>query len=82
MEVTSMMWLIFLKPYLMGIKNWKTICFKLRFELPTEAEKKGFNPMSNSSLDSIELQALGWRGLFNAERGFAHTVEIIKQMEQ
>ena len=32
-------------------------------------------------LDSTELQALGWKGLFNAERGFAHTVEIIKQME-
>lgn len=54
----------------------------LRFELPTELEKKGFNPMSNSSLDSTELQELGWKGLFNAERGFAHTVEIIKQMQQ
>ena len=60
----------------------KSADVKLRFELPTEAEKKGFNPMSNSSLDSIELQELGWKGLFNAERGFAHTVEIIKQMEQ
>lgn len=54
----------------------------LRFELPTELEKKGFNPMSNSSLDSTELQALGWKGVFNAELGFAHTVEIIKQMQQ
>lgn len=54
----------------------------LRFELPTDAEKKGFNPMSNSSLDSTELQALGWKGMFDAERGFAHTVEIIKQMQK
>lgn len=59
----------------------KSADVNLRFELPTEAEKKGFNPMSNSSLDSTELQELGWKGLFNAERGFAHTVEIIKQME-
>jgi len=59
----------------------KSADVKLRFELPTEAEKKGFNPMSNSSLDSTELQELGWKGLFNAERGFAHTVEIIKQMQ-
>lgn len=50
----------------------------LRTELPTEAEKKGFNPMSNSSLDASELIALGWRGLFDAKRGFSHTVEIIK----
>ncbi len=53
---------------------------KLRTELPTNAELKGFNPMSNSSLDSSELIALGWEGRFNAERGFAHTVEIIKEL--
>lgn len=55
---------------------------KLRFELPTEDDKKGFNPMSNSSLDSTELQELGWKGMFDAERGFAHTVEIIKLLQQ
>lgn len=60
----------------------KSADVKLRFELPTEFEKKGFNPMSNSSLDSTELQEIGWKGLFNAERGFAHTVEIIKLMQQ
>ena len=53
---------------------------KLQMELPTEEEKKGFNPMSNSSLDSTELLALGWRGLFDAEQGFGHTVEILKEM--
>ncbi len=52
----------------------------LRMEMPTETEKKGFNPMSNSSLDSAELLALGWRGLFDAERGFSHTVEILKKI--
>ena len=53
---------------------------QLKMELPTEAEKKGFNPMSNSSLDSTELLALGWKGLFDAERGFSHTVEILKEI--
>ncbi len=52
---------------------------KLRLELPTDKEKQGFNPMSNSSLDSTELMALGWKGLFDAERGFAHTVEILRE---
>lgn len=58
----------------------KSAGVKLKVELPTDAEKKGFNPMSNSSLDSTELLALGWRGLFDAERGFSHTVEILNQL--
>lgn len=53
---------------------------ELKMELPTEAEKRGFNPMSNSSLDSTELLNLGWKGLFDAERGFSHTVEILKEI--
>ena len=52
---------------------------KLMIEIPGEAEKNSFNPMSNSSLDSTELLELGWRGLFDAERGFSHTVEILKE---
>lgn len=55
---------------------------RLKIELPTEAEKRGFNPMSNSSLDSSELLALGWKGLFDADRGFIHTVEILKELNQ
>lgn len=53
---------------------------QLKMELPSEEEKKGFNPMSNSSLDSTELLALGWRGLFDAETGFEHTVQIFKEI--
>ena len=53
---------------------------ELIVEKPTEAEQKGFNPMSNSSLDSEELMKLGWRGLFDAEQGFSHTVEILKRI--
>lgn len=55
---------------------------ELKMELPTEDEKKGFNPMSNSSLDSTELLELGWKGLFDAEKGFSHTVEILKKINQ
>ena len=58
----------------------KSAGVELRMELPTEAEKKGFNPMTNSSLDSTELLELGWKGLFDAERGFSHTVEILKDV--
>ena len=56
----------------------KSAGVQLKIELPTEEEKKGFNPMLNSSLDSINLQRLGWKGFFDAETGFSHTVQIIK----
>lgn len=52
----------------------------LRIELPSDKEKKGFNPMSNSSLDGTELMDLGWKGIFNAQRGFLHTVAILKEI--
>lgn len=48
-------------------------------ELPSEIEKKGFNPMSNSSLRSDSLLALGWHGVYDARRGFDHTVRILKE---
>ena len=53
---------------------------RLLMELPTEEEKRGFNPMSNSSLDSTSLQALGWRGIFDATTGFEHTVHLMKSV--
>ena len=52
---------------------------ELKIKLPTNYEKNGFNPMSNSSLDSTELLNLGWRGLFDLVRGLSHTVEILKE---
>lgn len=58
----------------------KSAGVELKMEIPTEAEKRGFNPMSNSSLDSSDLLELGWRGLFDAKRGFSHTVEIMKDV--
>lgn len=60
----------------------KSAGVQLKMELPTEEEKRGFNPMSNSSLDSAELLALGWKGLFvDAKTGFEHTVEILKEIK-
>ena len=54
----------------------------VRMELPTAAERQAFNPMLNSSLDSAPLMALGWQGLFGAERGLAHTVAILRERER
>ena len=53
---------------------------KLKLEVPDIKEKSGFNPMSNSSLDSSNLIELGWSGCFNAEIGFEHTTKILKEI--
>ncbi len=51
---------------------------KVIFDNPTDLEKKGFNPMRNSSLDAKELMNLGWKGRFNAETGIEHTIKILR----
>ena len=51
----------------------------LRFELPTNLEKKAFNPMMNSSLDSTKLSELGWKPCFSLQEGFEHSIQILKQ---
>ncbi len=53
----------------------------LKLELPSESEKKAFNPMPNSSLNSQKLEALGWKGLFDAKTGLSHTVQIIREAD-
>ena len=58
----------------------KSANVNLKVEIPTAIEKKSFNPMNNSSLDATELLELGWKGLFNAERGFSHTIKILKEL--
>ncbi len=63
----------------MGTILAETAGVDLIMECPTDEEKKAFNPMRNSSLDSDELCSLGWIGLFNARKGFEHTVMILRE---
>ena len=51
---------------------------RILFEAPAEAEKKAFNPMMNSSLDSAGLSRLGWRGIFDAPAGLSQTVAVLR----
>ena len=53
---------------------------KLIREEASADEKKSFNPMNDSSLNSDSLIGLGWKGLFDAETGFAHTLAILKEI--
>ncbi|WP_027623956.1 NAD-dependent epimerase/dehydratase family protein [Clostridium lundense] len=50
------------------------------FEKPSIIEKAGYNPMSNSSLNSNKLEKLGWNGIFDASIGLEHTVKILQQI--
>ncbi len=52
---------------------------KLLRETADEQEQRGFNPMTNSSLDSTKLEALGWKGNYTAQEGFSHTVDILRE---
>ena len=53
---------------------------ELLFDLPTQNEKKAFNPMDHSCLDAGKLYRLGWTPLFDAETGIKHTINVIKEM--
>lgn len=53
---------------------------KVIFDVPSEMEKRAFNPMDNSSLNSEKLESLGWKGLFNSVKGTEHTVKILKDI--
>ena len=53
---------------------------QLILDIPSAAERAAFNPMDNSSLNSEKLEALGWRGCFDAETGFAHTVAVLREL--
>ena len=45
------------------------------FENPSDIEKKSYNLMSNSGLDSQKLESLGWEAVFDLENGVKRTVK-------
>ena len=47
-------------------------------KMATEEEKKSYSPMSNSSLSSDRLEALGWKACFPLEKGVKQTVDVLK----
>ncbi len=53
---------------------------ELVMELPSDAEAAAFNPMDNSSLNSEKLEDLGWQGQFDAQKGFEHTIQVLKEV--
>lgn len=54
---------------------------KVVFESPTQVESQSYNLMDNSSISGDKLEKLGWHGLFSAEVGVAHMMQILKENE-
>ena len=50
---------------------------KVVFEIPSEEEKKSFNPMKNSVLDATKLESLGWKAYFGLEEGIERTLKFL-----
>ncbi len=51
---------------------------QVKYINPTDIETKGYNLMSNSSLNSCLLEQLGWTGYFDLQTGVTHTFQILK----
>ena len=54
----------------------------LKFQLPADEEKKAFNPMNNSSLNSSKLETLGWKACFSKEEGFEHSIKVLREIQE
>ena len=52
---------------------------KVVFENPSDIEKKGYNMMDNSSLDSSPLVSMGWHAQFDLKTGVSHTLKILSE---
>ncbi len=50
------------------------------FDVPSDAERKSFNAMPCSALNSEKLEALGWKAVFDMKTGAEHTVRFLKEI--
>ena len=54
---------------------------KVIFENPTDEEKKSYNMMDNSSLNSEKLESLGWAAQYSLSKGVQHMLSILMEQE-
>lgn len=48
------------------------------FDLPDEEESKGFSTASQAILDSVKIESIGWKPLFDLNEALKNTVELIR----
>ena len=49
------------------------------YDIPDEVEKKGYNPVTQSVLNSNKLEALGWKPQYNIFQGVRNTIKILEE---
>lgn len=70
-----------------SIREFAEICAdeggcQVRFMAPDDVERKEQSPISSQVLVNDKLIALGWKGLFSAQKGIGRSIEILKEIEQ
>lgn len=55
-----------------------TVGTKVVFDIPSNTEKQGYNVVEKSILDATKLETLGWKPLYNMEKGIKSTIKILK----
>ena len=51
---------------------------KVVFEIPSEIEKAGYNPVMQSVLNAGKLEKLGWKANYDIKTGLKRTIDILK----
>ena len=52
------------------------------YEIPDEAERRGYSTATRAVLDSSKLKALGWEASYDLDRGMEMTIRILKELKQ
>lgn len=55
---------------------------KVVFEIPDNTEATGYSVVTKAILDGTKLEGLGWKAVYDIKKGIAHTIEIMKTMEE
>lgn len=58
----------------------KAASTSVKFDIPTELEKKGFSKPQDSILNNQKLKSLGWNASYSLERGLSESISILKEL--
>jgi nucleoside-diphosphate-sugar epimerase len=53
---------------------------KIRYEIPDDKEKKGYSDIVHAVLDTGKLTGLGWKPLYEIDKGITRTIEILRDV--
>ena len=53
---------------------------KVVFEMPDETEERGYSKATRAILDNKKLKALGWKEMYDIEKGLAETVQVLREV--